>query len=283
MPPSRFVNVNSLDFRYVDYGTAPDPKRVIVFYHATGFVCELWEPVIREFQSDYRCIALDQRGHGRSDKTAGEHTWAWTADDFLRFLDALHLTHVIGIGHSSGATSIAVTAGRRPELVERAVLIEPTVRAREVPPEVPGQLSQLIERTRGRRARWPDRATLYDTLFQRPPYVSWTPEMKALFADHAVAPNAQGELELLCSPDVEADIYTSFPRFNPWPDLVKVRQPLLVIHGTGPSVMATTRVDELMPALPTARLVEMPEGGHLILMEAPQAVAEVIRTFLGEN
>ena len=104
--------------------------------------------------------------------------------------------------------------------------------------------------------------------------------MKALFADFAVAPNAQGELELLCPPAVEAELYGSFLRFDPWPDLARVRQPMLVIHGTGPSIMSTTRVDELMPVLPSARLVELPEGGHLILMEAPHKVADAVRGFL---
>jgi pimeloyl-ACP methyl ester carboxylesterase len=141
----------------------------------------------------------------------------------------------------------------------------------------------MIERTRSRRARWPDKATLYDTLLLRPPYLSWADEMKELFASYAVAPNAQGELELLCPPDVEADIYASFLRFDPWPDLARARQPLLVIHGTGPSLMSTTRVDEVMPVLPTARLVELPEGGHLILMEAPQVVSKVVREFLHDR
>ena len=205
------------------------------------------------------------------------------ADDFEKFLDALNLRPVIGIGHSSGATAVAVTAGRRPELIARAVLIEPTVRVRVLPDTSPGYISPMVERTRSRRSRWPDRATLYSALLQRPPYLSWADELKALFADYAVAPNAQGELELLCPPGVEADIYASFLRFDPWPDLARVRQPVLVIHGSGPSIMSTTRVAEVMPALPTARLVELPEGGHLILMEAPQAVAAVVREFLHEN
>lgn len=283
MPHSQFVKVNGLLFRYLDYRTSDTARPVAVFYHATGFVAELWEPLIRELQSDYRCIALDQRGHGHSDKSAAVHTWAWTADDFEKFLDALNLRPVIGIGHSSGATAVAVTAGRRPELIARAVLIEPTVRVRVLPDTSPGYISPMVERTRSRRSRWPDRATLYSALLQRPPYLSWADEMKALFADYAVAPNAQGELELLCPPGVEADIYASFLRFDPWPDLARVRQPVLVIHGSGPSIMSTTRVAEVMPALPTARLVELPEGGHLILMEAPQAVAAVVREFLHEN
>ena len=280
MSHSHFVNVNGLRLRYLDDGSAEDTRPVIVLYHATGFVAELWDPLIRELHAEYRCIALDQRGHGHSDKSAPEHTWAWTADDFEKFLDALGLRHVIGIGHSSGATAIAVIAGRRPELIERAVLIEPTVRAKVLPATAPGYVSPMVERTRGRRARWPDRESLYSALLERPPYSSWASEMKALFAEFAVAPNAQGELELMCPPAVEAEIYGSFLRFDPWPDLARVRQPILLIHGTGPSIMATTRVDEVMPALPSARLVELPEGGHLILMEAPQAVARAVKAFL---
>ncbi|MEP7200735.1 MAG: alpha/beta hydrolase, partial [Chloroflexota bacterium] len=278
MPTSQWVKVNGLNLRYLDYGNAGKPP--MVFYHATGFVSELWQPIIRTLQADYHCLALDQRGHGGSDKSATEHTWYWTADDFLKFLEALGLTHVIGIGHSSGATSIAVAAGRKPALVDRAVLIEPTVRPRVVPPNMIQGNSPLIERTRGRRARWPNRETLFATLFARPPYASWTDEMKNLFADHAMTTNANGELELLCAPAIEADIYASFPHFDPWPALDQVRQPLLVIHGTGPSVMATMRVDEVMPALPSAQLVELPDGGHLILMEAPEKIVEAIRAFL---
>jgi pimeloyl-ACP methyl ester carboxylesterase len=279
MSCSRVVKVNGLDFNYLDYG-GPADGPLIVFYHATGFVSQLWEPVIARLNRNFRCLALDQRGHGGSDKTAAEYSWTLTAEDFLQWLDALGLQHVIGVGHSSGATSIAVTAGRRPELVDRMVLVEPTVRARVVPAYELNQPSEFVERTRGRRARWPDRASLYATLLARPPYASWTEEMKALFAEHALATNAHGELELLCTPQIEADIYASFLRFDPWPDLLKVRQPALVIHGSGPSVMPTTRVKILMPALPSAELVELPQGGHLILMEAPGAVSAAIEKFL---
>ena len=107
--------------------------------------------------------------------------------------------------------------------------------------------------------------------------------MLDLFARYATFINANGEAELLCAPAIEADIYTSFLLFDPWPDLVRAPQPKLLIHGTGPSVMASVRVDEVLPALQNTRLVELPDGGHLILMEAPQKIAEAIKAFLRET
>lgn len=280
-PTIHHIQLDGLTFRYLEFG---EPGRghqpTIVFYHATGFVSELWQPIIRELGDGCHTIALDQRGHGGSDQRAPSFTWVDTVADFQRFLTAMGLKGVIGIGHSSGATSIAVTAGREPERVERMVLIEPTLRSRASVGFTPEQRSGLVERTRKRRARWPSREAMIESLGARPPYQSWTEEMLRLFAAHATAVNGSGEVELLCSPETEAQIYYSFPDFDPWPDLARAQQPILVIHGTGATVLPTTPVAELMAVTPHARLVELAEGGHLILMEAPQRVANAIREFL---
>jgi pimeloyl-ACP methyl ester carboxylesterase len=273
----RFVTLNGLRFRYLESANAKD-QPTLVCYHATGFVSELWLPVLRELGDAYHYLALDQRGHGRSDKTASEHTWYHTALDFQHFAQALDLRDAIGLGHSSGATSIAVTAVREPGRIARAMLIEPTIRPRAGLTNT--QPSPFIERTRKRRARWANHAELKATLGSRPPYNTWTAEMLDLFAHHATAPTANGEIELCCAPDVEADIYASFPAFDPWPELPQLRVPILLMHGTGPSLMGTTRVEEIMPVWPRAQLVEIPEGGHLVLMEAPHKIAAAIREFL---
>lgn len=277
MPQDRYIMANGVRLRYLDFGGQGRPA---VFYHATGFVSELWMPLIDALRPRFRCIAVDQRGHGRSDKSAPVYTWNAMTDDFAAFLRAMRLEHIVGIGHSSGATAIVVTAGRHAELVDRAVLVEPTVRPRERPFFEPGAPNPMVERTIGRRAKWPNRAEVFATLLARPPYASWTPAMKETFADHAMRTNPDGSLELECPPAVEAAFYGGHGDFDPWPAIDRVAQPLLVIHGTGPSVMPTTRVEELRPALKTARFVDVPEGGHLVLMEAPDKVVMAATDFL---
>ena len=277
MPTSHYVKVNNLHLRYLDFGNRLAPT--VVFYQATGFTSELWQPIIRDLQDEFHCVALDQRGHGGSDKHAGEFSWPATVDDFQKFLEAVQWEPVVGVGHSSGATSVAVAAARRPGLVEKAVLIEPTIRQRDsAAPNLEG--NPLIERTRNRRARWPGRPAMIEALGQRAPYKSWTPEMLQLFAEHATAQTEGGEVELLCAPAIEAAIYASFRAYDPWPYLPEVRQPLLVIHGTGASVLPTTNEAEIKPLWPQAQWVNIAEGGHLVLMEAPGQVSQAIQTFL---
>ncbi|TMC55043.1 MAG: alpha/beta hydrolase [Chloroflexi bacterium] len=277
MPTSHYVKVNNLHLRYLDFGNRLAPT--VVFYHATGFTSELWQPIIRDLQDEFHCVALDQRGHGGSDKHADEFSWPATVDDFQKFLEAVQWEPVIAVGHSSGATSVAVAAARRPGLVEKAVLIEPTIRQRDSAAPNP-EGNPLIERTRNRRARWPNRAAMVEALGQRAPYKSWMPEMLHLFAEHATAQTEGGEVELLCTPAIEAAIYASFRAYDPWPYLPEVRQPLLVIHGTGASVLPTTNEAEIRPQWPQAQWVNIAEGGHLVLMEAPEKVSQAIQTFL---
>ena len=278
MPTSHYVKVNNLHLRYLDYGNVLAPT--MVFYHATGFTSELWEPLIRDLQDAHHCVALDQRGHGGSDKHAGEYSWRATVDDFEKFLQAMHWGPIIGIGHSSGATSVAVAAAHRPELVECVVLIEPTIRERNPAAYAQTEGNPLVERTRNRRSRWPDRTAMAQALGRRPPYNSWTPEMLELFATYATSQTEEGEVELLCAPEIEAEIYASFPAYDPWPYLPDVRQPLLVIHGTGPSVLGTTNEAKIRPLWPQVQWVNIAEGGHLVLMEAPAQVSAAIQGFL---
>ncbi len=278
MPTSHYVKVNALHLRYLDYGSAGKP--LIVFYHATGFTSELWQPIIRDLQSEYHCIALDQRGHGGSEKHASEFSWPATVDDFQKFLEAMQWQPIIGVGHSSGATAIAVTAARKPELIERVVLIEPTIRSRVGAGYSTEQGNTLVERTRNRRATWHNREAMMEALGSRPPYQSWTRELLELFAAHATAQTESGAVELLCAPETEAQIYASFRAYDPWPYLPHVTQPMLVIHGTGASVLPTTTEAEVRPVWQHAQWVNVAEGGHLVLMEAPDKASAALQNFL---
>jgi pimeloyl-ACP methyl ester carboxylesterase len=71
----------------------------------------------------FRVFALDQRGHGDSDKPLSDYKFSDFAADVLAFMDAKKLEKAVIVGHSMGsfiAQHLAITA---PERVEKLVLI----------------------------------------------------------------------------------------------------------------------------------------------------------------
>lgn len=94
-----YVQCNGADHYYEDRGEGQS----IVFLH--GVMCSLrfFEPQLAELSSDYRAVAVDFRGHGRSEKTELGHTVAQYARDLHTFLERRELDDVVLVGWSMGA------------------------------------------------------------------------------------------------------------------------------------------------------------------------------------
>nr|WP_276514870.1 alpha/beta fold hydrolase [Nocardia transvalensis] len=105
-----------------------------------------WEPLARRLGR--RVIALDQRGHGRSDTSADYSRAAFVADTAAA-VEALGVGPVSVIGHSLGAINAYQLAARHPHLVESFVAIDfPAVAGEFTDPwldELPARFGSLTE------------------------------------------------------------------------------------------------------------------------------------------
>jgi pimeloyl-ACP methyl ester carboxylesterase len=100
----------------------PEDAPTILMVHGWLESIELWHHQIRELSGDFRVVAYDLRGHGRSgDPHDGVYDDAVLADDMQAVLDAMLPPDEVCLaaGHSLGAMTIVAWAGRYPELVER--------------------------------------------------------------------------------------------------------------------------------------------------------------------
>src|SRR5207247_1280822 len=152
-PADRYVRVGDLRFHYLDFGGGGPP---LLFLHATGFHAWLWLPYARRFAASHRVLALDQRGHGESDKPPTGYGWDTFGTDVKGFLDALGLDGVRAVGHSKGATAIAAAAAAGTRRLARAVLIEPVLIS-AAPRTEPAWENPLAAAARKRRNAWPSR------------------------------------------------------------------------------------------------------------------------------
>ncbi len=107
-----------------EYGDTGDPAAVpVVLLHGLSGNTTRWDLVTPELAKDYRVLALDQRGHGRSVHTP---TYSFEAmrDDLLEFVDALGLQTFLLIGHSMGGTVAALFAERHSDRLTGLVLVD---------------------------------------------------------------------------------------------------------------------------------------------------------------
>ena len=93
------VQCNGANLYYEEQGTGPP----IVFLHGAFAGLRFFEPQLVGLSDKFRTVALDFRGHGRSEKTETGHTFPQHARDLRAFLEQLDLTDVVLVGWSMGA------------------------------------------------------------------------------------------------------------------------------------------------------------------------------------
>ncbi len=102
----------------------PESNKVIVFLHGWPGSHELFEYQLNQLPSmGYRCIGIDQRGFGKSDKPYQGYDYDRLADDVRCVMDTLKLQDATLVGHSSGgAIAIRYMARHKGFGVSRLVL-----------------------------------------------------------------------------------------------------------------------------------------------------------------
>ncbi len=284
-PDEAFVAANGLRLHYWRWGDAslpPAAARVCVLLHATGFLARLWQPVAETLTGRCHVFAYDSRGHGDSDKPASGYHWQHFVDDLRGFLDALDLRDALLVGHSGGGAAAAYLAATQPQYVARAVLIEPII-----PPPAGGdpgnaRRHDLASGARKRRLVWPSPDELLDSYRRRPTFARWREDVLRLYAEHGTFRREDGQVELKCPGEIEAQIFENSSSVDTWGAMPRIACPVLVLRGQHTDPYLALIAEGVAARMPNARLVTVEDAGHLAPMERPDAVAAAILDFAGE-
>jgi lipase len=260
----------------------PGDDPPLVFVHATGFHGRCWDEVIRHMPGR-RCLAVDMRGHGRSDKPAPPYHWRAFGQDLAALLHAHDMHGAVGVGHSMGGHSLTLAAALMPDAWSQLVLIDPVI----LPPERytgPHPVEHFAAR---RRNRWSSPDEMFARFAPRSPFNRWKPAVLRDYCTYGLLPAPDGDgYVLACPPHIEADIYRHSTDANIYPDIAQVRMPVTVVRAGQPTTLDTWNMDgsptapDLAAAFPHGRDLHLPTYTHFLPMEDPARVAQLVQAAL---
>jgi pimeloyl-ACP methyl ester carboxylesterase len=254
-----YADRNGTQLFYTDEGTG-DPA--LLFVH--GWCCDTsyWKPQVRAFRRRHRVVAVDLRGHGRSDKPEQDYTMDAFASDLEWLMGQLDLRRPVVIGHSMGGVIALRLAGRRKRAVSGAVIVDSPIfpkfdRAGRQ------QLSQIFAALESPVFRVAARQVIEGNLFI------------------PTSPPALRERITSAMLRTPQHVMTSAFR-NLWVDNkalgANVRVPSLFIDAGRP-LEELGRIQKAVPGIQIARTAG---AGHFLQLEAPEQCTAMLQTFIDQ-
>jgi pimeloyl-ACP methyl ester carboxylesterase len=269
-PDTRYAKSGDLNIAYQVSGEGPFD---LVF--VPGYVTHLeiqWKdpfgPFLERLSSFCRLIRFDKRGTGMSDPVSGAPTLEARMDDVRAVMDAVGSRRAAFYGLSEGAAMAILFAATYPERTA-ALVVRSAFPRRMWAPDYPwGRTEEEYEREVERELR------------------VFGPREQAREAVRALGSFDDEEVEALLemlrfgsSPGTLSALHRMNKEIDIRHVLPTVRVPTLVLHGAEDEMVPIEVAQYVAARIPTARLVEIPEVGHLALRA--QGPAERIDAELG--
>lgn len=277
------IRLRGLDHHLTRWGRGPGPPLVLL--HGWLDTSDTFQFVVDAFAHDQPIVAPDWRGFGRSAWQQGPYWFP----DYLADLDALLEEVSPGVpatlvGHSMGGNIACLYAGIRPERVARIVNLEGFGLSRTRPEQAPERYKRWLDELRA-----PPAFSTYETLEQfvavlRRKNARLTPERAEFIARSWSQRLPDGGYTVSADPAhklVNPVLYHREEAEAVW--RLAVAPTLLVLGGQSAfraHLGADGSDDYFRSIFSNLSIATLPDSGHMMHHEEPEAVAALIESFL---
>jgi pimeloyl-ACP methyl ester carboxylesterase len=241
----------------------------VVFVHEYAGDYRSWEPQLRHFSRQYRCVTYSQRGYPPSDVPSdpSRYSQALLRDDVVAVMDALSIDKAHVVGHSMGAYTALHVGIRYPGRCLSVAAAgcgwgsTPDPEKREAMKALAAETGQMFadEGIASAAAKYAD-APMRQAFKHKDP--RGFAEFARMLAEHS----AQGHAHMMLNVQLKRPTLWEMEG-----DLKRFSLPLLVIVGDEDDLCLDGSVF-LKRTAPTAALLVIPRAGHTINSEEPAAV-----------
>lgn len=258
------IKISDFSLAYTDVGRGLP----LLFIHGFPFNHRMWQPQIETLSDIARAIAPDLRGHGESSPVPGPYNMDQLAGDLAELLDTLGITQpVVLCGLSMGGYVSFAFYRNYPGRV--AGLILAATRAKPDTPEGKANRDKTAEKAREEGVR-PVVDGMIGKLFAPQTYRQ----------NPALVEEVRTMMEGTSQAGMIGALMAMKERPDSTPTLREIQPAALIIHGREDQIVPLEEARQMQAEIPEARLVEIPDAGHLVNLEQPEAFNHAVRDYL---
>ena len=281
----KFIRVNGVQLCYFETGEQFRADGTILLIHATGFHARCWDRTI-QLLGGRHVVAIDMRGHGRSDKI-GPFTWDVFGADVEAFVAILDLDNVVAAGHSFGGHSLCLAVSKVGDRFQRALLVDPVILSPEkyARPEAlrHAWLNDQDEHPVARRRNhFESIQTMYDNYHGKGSFASWRKDALWDYCQFGCLESDEG-VTLACPPKIEAAIYQGSSGCDIYESIRDIKIPVTILRAklrqNKPGVMdfrGSPTWPLLVSRFEQGTDVYLPHLTHFIPMQEPEVIAQYL-------
>ena len=254
---NNYVEVNGIKMHYFEKG---EGHPLILLHGGIGTAESNWKEHIEFFSKDFRVLALDSRGHGKTDNPSGEFSYRLMADDVAEMIHELSLDKPLIIGWSDGG-QIALEIGIRHPGLAKAIIAG-------------GVLSEITDYYANAMKGWgiegPGKVNIETMMEVIPQFTQKLPELhSSVYGDEYWKKLVQDISKMWCDPDA-----------FPGDEIEKIEDPTLIIAGDRDAASSIDECVKMYKKIQNAELALIPKADHDVYETKPDIFNVVVMEFL---
>ena len=264
----------------------------LLFLHANGYPPECYLPMLTRLAEKFHVSAMVQRPLWSESRPEEIEDWRPLTADLLRYLDTHHSVPIACVGHSMGGIALIRAALREPERFKAIVLLDPVL----FPPysimlwklikrsKLLHRLHPLVAGARRRRRQFDNLERLFKGYRRKSVFRHLDDDALRAYIEGIACKRKDGGYQLCYSAEWEIRIYLTgiWRDMDIWRGLPKLVVPTLIVRGAETDTFWEQTGSLAKRRQPRLQLETLEKSTHLLPLERPVEVSEIILSFLQE-